>query len=212
MSKLHNTNIKKKRVAKPAGRPTKIDWEAIEVLYKKGDRVCDIAYNHDINPTMITNKAKLKGWKHKELQEEIHDRQEVVTVVTTATTPRTAHMTDRQLDMISDLVTVGIDPILQRKSKEMIDQFMEVTSLSLEQTKQIMQNAPDGLYTKSAGNNGTVYDRTTSFLKDLTPIMQALQAYTGVNVNNSTTNVQVNNTTASDEVVQFYIPDNNRDK
>lgn len=192
---------------KALGRPLKIDWEEIEVRYKNGERIKDIAEKHKIHPNAVSNKAREQGWVHKDLKKEIEARRNVVTTVATATTPKTAHMTERQLEMVMTEITADLDPILRRKSKEVVNKFFEVTELGLEQAKKAIEVSADGLYIRSEGAKGTAYERTTSFLKDLAPLMNALQPYTGFSATNNTNNTQINISDSKNDIVDIETTD-----
>ena len=179
-------------------RPHKVDWEEVEKAYEAGERICDIARRMNINPGSISNKAKELGWTKK---------REITRILKTLSPENVQSLTSLNHDFI-----INVDEIIQRDARNLITAFIEIANMSLNQTKEIIKNCPDGLYIKSSTSSGVTYERTTNFIKDLLPIMNSLNAYIGLNTNTvNNTNVQVNTNSKNEDVVQFYIPTNQRD-
>jgi hypothetical protein len=176
-------------------------WQEAQTLFELGNSLSYISNKTDIDRSSISKKAKQEGWQQGRIQ----------------------HLQDEKVVAVSNLIDIEkkINSEIQPHEKEILNnEVLEITKLKIaaknvqaqmltmlrkatEQVNRILENSPDGLYTKGESAQGTQYGRTTEFVKDLVSAMPSTNTILGldkslVEVNNNTQN---NN----DEQITFNI-------
>ncbi len=199
------------------------DWDAIRADYTNGVLFMEMAEKYNICHTQIARKAKKEGWLNERELVKTHD--ELAIKCSKAMneyieTDPEAQILQKKIHnavLPSQIVDVDKDIAMMAlyKSQLMTTQqkFAKLVEKSTDQVARILDACVDGLYTNSDKADGSrTFDRTTRFLSDLAPYFAENNKALGMTTAQVAIQNNVNTNKNDDAVVQFYIPDNKRDK
>jgi hypothetical protein len=167
-------------------------WEKARALYELGNSLSIISNQTGIDRSSISKRSKKDSWIQGEIQQLKNEKINAISGLVEIENKIQQQIQPHQIVEFNKAVDEG----LRLKSLAMTAQegMLELVQISTNQVKQLLNNLPDGLYVAGNGDKGVRYGRTTEFVKDLIPAMNAANAILGINNKNEiTTNVQINN-------------------
>jgi len=187
-------------------RLTDKQWSEIEVRYKAGHKLRDIANEYGYNAGNITKRAKKLGWTHGKLQQELESKANHISGIIEIDNKLQQELQQNQIKVFNELA-MDLSG-LKYKALDVQHGMLDLINLTVQQARQVIQDNPDGLHIKTRGDNSTSYGRNTEFIKDLTAVMPVANAILGVG--KPDTAVQINNNIDSNEQsnskIVFYLP------
>jgi hypothetical protein len=172
---------------------TEKQWLEVKALYECGHGVTELSKRFDTPKSTLQSKVKKESWQQGEIAQEIIENATALNVIHNISHKIAQNRTDTEIRTINDEILNLAN--VRNLAKQSQENMFEVLALATKQVKQLMQNSPDGLYIAGDGDKGVRYGRTTEFVKDLIPAMNAANAILGVSKEQPTTNVQINNST-----------------
>jgi len=170
-------------------RLTTKDWEQIEVRYKAGDKLRDIADDYNYSSGNIASKAKKCGWIHGELKQDINDKTNSIKNIINADVKIKQKLKQNQIPALNSIIERELD--IKQYAEETQFAILDVMRKAAQVADRFIENNPNGWYIKKQDDKGTTYGLTTEVITHLAPVLNGATAIT--KDDKPATAIQINN-------------------
>lgn len=165
------------------------DWEHIEVRYKAGDKLRDIADSYNYDSGNIAKRAKKYGWIHGELQQEINDKTNAIKNIIDVDVKLQQKLQQSQFDAVNAIVERKIN--IKQYAEDTQFKILDVMRKAAIVADKFIEDNPNGWYIKKQDDKGITYGLTTEVVSHLAPVLNGATAIT--KEDKPQTAIQINN-------------------
>lgn len=177
------------------------DWEQIEVRYKAGDKLRDIADDYNYDSGNIAKKAKKLGWVHGELQQPINEKVNAIKNMVDVDVKLQQNLQRSQLDAVNNIVERELN--IKQYAEDTQFKILDVMRKASIAADKFIKDNPSGTYVKRQDEKGITYGLTTEVISHLAPVLSGATAI--IKDDKPTTAIQINNENKTEEKVIINI-------